>query len=133
MPSVETQGFDEAIAAMKAGPDRLKEALYQATREATGVTVDAIRANTPVAVKSRTPGELLANWRSRVEGTLGGARSTISNKVRYSNFVEYGQHPYHPMRAQPMVAKGVALTTGTVNTIYDVAVRKATAELQSVV
>lgn len=126
MASVDIKGFDEAIAAMKAGPDRMKEALYQATRDATGVVAGTIRANTPVH-----SGRLLAGWRTRVEASLSGAKGTISDKVRYANFVERGDHPYHPMRAQPMVAKGVALTTGTVNSIYDVAIRKATDEIQS--
>lgn len=126
MPSVETEGFDEAIAALKAGPDRMREAIYQATKDATSTVADTVRANTPVHT-----GRLLAAWRTRVEASLTGAKGTVSNKVRYASFVERGNHPYHPMRAQPMVAKGVTLTTGTVNTIYDVAVHKATDEIQS--
>lgn len=104
----------------------MKEAVYQATKDATGVVAEAIRENTPVH-----SGRLLAAWRTRVEASLTGAKGTVSNKVRYANFVEHGNHPYHPMRAQPMAAKGVALTTGTVNAIYDMAVRKAKDEIQS--
>ena len=112
--SVELDGFDEAQAKMAAAPAALRKALLDTTREATGVVAAAIRGGTPIH-----SGRLLSGWQTRVEATVDGATGKISNKVRYLVFVNRGNHPYRPMRAQPFVAEGVAVTTGTVRALYE--------------
>ena len=114
------RGFDEAEARLAAGPARLRDALYAATKDGTALVATAIRANTPVR-----SGRLLAGWRTKVEQTGDGAVGTISDRVRYAPFVERGQHPHEPMRAQPMVAKGVAETTEPVRRLYEIKVAEA--------
>jgi Bacteriophage HK97-gp10, putative tail-component len=130
--SIEFKGWNEALAELELLPDQLRRTLLEATKEASGVLVDALRSQSPVAAIARPrvrkgnvfpAGSLLRGWTKRVVETIDGAEGTVKNKVYYESFVERGAHPGHPMRANPITARGVALSTGTIEAIYETDIR----------